>query len=65
MKKTILLFLLTTTPFIGISQDIPEILSLQDAINYALKNNRNAKNAQRSVEAANELKWETIAAARG
>ena len=61
MKKTILLFLLTTTPFIGISQDIPEILSLQDAINYALKNNRNAKNAQRSVEAANELKWETIA----
>ena len=61
MKKTILLFLLTTTPFIGISQDIPEILSLQDAINYALRNNRNAKNAQRSVEAANELKWETIA----
>ena len=61
MKKTILLFLLTNTPFIGISQDIPEILSLQDAINYALKNNRNAKNAQRSVEAANELKWETIA----
>jgi len=61
VKKTILLFLLTTTPFIGISQDIPEILSLQDAINYALKNNRNAKNAQRSVEAANELKWETIA----
>ena len=61
MKKTILLFLLTSTPFIGISQDIPEILSLQDAINYALKNNRNAKNAQRSVEAANELKWETIA----
>ena len=60
MKKTILLFLLTSTPFIGISQDIPEILSLQDAINYALKNNRNAKNAQRSVEAANELKWETI-----
>jgi len=60
VKKTILLFLLTSTPFIGISQDIPEILSLQDAINYALKNNRNAKNAQRSVEAANELKWETI-----
>ena len=60
MKKTILLFLLTSTPFIGISQDISEILSLQDAINYALKNNRNAKNAQRSVEAANELKWETI-----
>ena len=35
--------------------------SLQEAIDYALENNRTAKNAQRDVEAAIKQKWETIA----
>ena len=35
--------------------------SLQEAIDYALENNRNAKNAQRDIEAAEKQKWETIA----
>lgn len=33
--------------------------SLQEAIDYALENNRSAKNAQRDVEAAKKQKWET------
>ena len=35
--------------------------SLQEAIDYALENNRNVKNAQRDIEAAEKQKWETIA----
>jgi outer membrane protein TolC len=61
VKKTTILFLLTALPFLGICQDIPKFLNLQDAINYALENNRNAKNAQRNVDAAEQQKWETIA----
>jgi len=34
---------------------------LQEAIDYALQNNRNVKNAQRDIEAAKEQKWETTA----
>lgn len=35
--------------------------SLQEAIDYALENNRNVKNAQRDIAAAEKQKWETIA----
>jgi outer membrane protein TolC len=54
----IILFLITTVSF---SQEIPKSLSLQEAIDYALENNRTAKNAQRDIEAAKKQKWETIA----
>ena len=35
--------------------------SLQEAIDYALENNRTAKNAARDIEAAKKQKWETTA----
>ena len=61
MKNTIIHFLFTVLPLSAISQDIPKILNLQEAINYSLVNNRNAKNAQRNIEIAKQQKWETIA----
>ena len=45
----------------GFSQDTPISFSLQEAIDYALENNRQVKNAGRDIEAAEEQKWETIA----
>jgi len=47
--------------FWGISQEVPQSLSLQEAIDYALKNNRTSKNALRDIEAAKQQKWETTA----
>ena len=35
--------------------------SLQDAIDYALENNRTGKNAERDIEVAKQQKWEAIA----
>ena len=35
--------------------------SLEDAVNYALQNNRSAKNATSDLKIANAKKWETIA----
>ena len=49
---------------LGFSQEdtqVPKSFSLQEAIDYALENNRNAKNAVRSIEAADKEKWETTA----
>ncbi|MCB0462232.1 MAG: TolC family protein [Flavobacteriaceae bacterium] len=54
----ILFFLFTTFVY---SQQIPQTLSLHEAIDFALENNRTAKNAQRDIEAAKQQKWETIA----
>ena len=51
--------LLITT--IGASQDGQTSFSLQEAIDFALQNNRQVKNAQRDIDAAEEQKWETIA----
>jgi outer membrane protein TolC len=45
----------------GFSQDAPQQFSLQEAIDFALKNNRTAKNAARDIDAAVEQKWETTA----
>ena len=58
MKKTfyILIFLATT---FGFSQEQEHAFSLQEAINFALENNRQALNATRDVEAAKKQKWET------
>lgn len=46
---------------IGFSQEIPKSFSLDEAIAYALENNRTAKNAARDIEAAQKQKWETTA----
>jgi outer membrane protein TolC len=54
-----ILFLLITT--VSFSQEVLQTLSLQEAIDYALENNRTAKNAQRDIQAAKQQKWETIA----
>ncbi|EDP72522.1 outer membrane protein [Flavobacteriales bacterium ALC-1] len=45
----------------GFSQNTPTGFSLQEAIDYALKNNRQAKNATRDIESAKQQKWETTA----
>ena len=42
-------------------QDIPSSLSLQEAVDYALENNRQSKNAAREIDAAKQQKWETTA----
>ncbi|MEO8932927.1 MAG: TolC family protein, partial [Xanthomarina sp.] len=54
----ILSFLFTTLLF---SQEAPNSFTLQEAIDYALENNRAAKNAVRSIHAAEKKKWETTA----
>lgn len=61
MRKILILFasiVFTTSSF---SQETPTNLSLQEAIDYALKNNRQALNAKRDIEAAKKQKWETTA----
>ena len=61
MRKTLLLVIGLIVTSIGISQEIPTRLSLQEAIDYALQNNRTAINAERDITAAEKQKWETIA----
>ena len=55
---SIILFLVAA---LGYSQETPQSFSLQEAIDFALQNNRTAKNAARDIEAAEEQKWETTA----
>ncbi|WP_420571455.1 TolC family protein [Kordia sp.] len=43
------------------NQEVPESFSLDEAIAFALENNRTAKNAVRDIEAAKKQKWETTA----
>lgn len=57
-KITFLFFLFTVSLF---SQDNVQSFTLQEAIDFALANNRSVLNAQRDVEAAKQQKWETIA----
>ena len=38
---------------------IQKVFSLQEAIDFALENNRTVKNANRDIEAAKKQKWET------
>jgi outer membrane protein TolC len=45
----------------GFTQDTPSSFTLQQAIDFALENNRIAKNASRDIDAAKNQKWETIA----
>ena len=64
MKNKLILCFSLLFAFIGFSQETEETkqdFTLQEAIDYAIENNRNAKNAARDVEAAYKQKWETIA----
>ncbi|CAH8281324.1 outer membrane protein TolC [Mariniflexile fucanivorans] len=56
--KLILLFSLSLSIAMFSQENTPSF-SLQEAINYALQNNRTAKNAARDIEAAKQQKWET------
>ncbi len=58
MKK-ILLFIVFTS--YGFSQGETTSLSLDDAVEYGLENNRRLQNAERDVQIAYKQRWETIA----
>ena len=47
--------------FLGFAQEQPISLSLQEAIDYAIKNNTSAKNATLNIATAKKQKWETTA----
>lgn len=59
MKNKIILFLLIFVSFASFSQEEKQSFTLQEAIDFALENNRTAKNAARDIEAAKQQKWET------
>lgn len=59
--KQLLIALSLLLSFSAIAQDNPASFTLQQAIDYALENNRTAKNAARDIKAAEKQKWETIA----
>ena len=61
MTNKILLILVMLLTAIGFSQEQKTEFTLQEAIDYALEKNRQAKNATRDIEAAKQQKWETIA----
>ncbi|WP_308993168.1 TolC family protein [Mariniflexile litorale] len=61
MKHKLILFLSLSLSIAGFSQENTQSFSLQEAINYALQNNRTAKNATLDIEAAKQQKWETTA----
>jgi len=60
MKKLSIFIFLMCFSF-GFAQDTPTSFTLQEAIDYALENNRQAKNATRDIDAAKQQKWETTA----
>lgn len=56
----ILLIVLASVSAQGqVNDSKPIQLSLQEAIDYAIKNNYNARVAQKDIESANQEKWET------
>jgi len=61
MSKKTLLIIMLLIGILGYSQEPTNSFSLQEAINYAIENNRTSKNAAKDIEAAEQLKWETIA----
>ena len=58
MKNKLLIITGLLFSVLGSSQEDSYSLSLKEAIDYALVNNRTAKNAVRDIEAAKHLKWE-------
>ena len=61
MKKQFILILSIFISIASFSQDDIQSFTLQEAIDYALENNRTAKNAERDIEIAKQQKWETTA----
>ena len=62
MRKHFYTILTLLTLSIGSSQEeVPNSFTLQEAIDFALKNNYDAINADRDLIDAQKLKWETIA----
>jgi outer membrane protein TolC len=61
MTRKLILLISILLPVLGFSQKIPTNFSLQDAITFALENNRTAINAARDIDAAKQQKWETTA----
>lgn len=61
MKRKLILIFSLLISFATFSQENAQSFTLQEAIDFALENNRTAKNASRDIEAAYKQKWETIA----
>ena len=61
MQNKLIIILSLLISIAGFSQENTKILSLQEAIDYALENNRTSKNAARDIEAAEKQKWEITA----
>lgn len=59
MRNKLLLLISFCFVSIGFSQESTKSFTLKEAINYAVKNNYNAKTAQNNVYAAKEKQWET------
>ncbi|TXD81891.1 TolC family protein [Subsaximicrobium wynnwilliamsii] len=60
IKKVILLAICIACQY-SHAQEAPTRLSLQEAIDFALENNRTVVNAARDIDAAKAQKWETTA----
>ena len=61
MKHKLTLICSLLYGFLLFSQESNKSFSLQQAIDYALENNRSVFNASRDIEAAKQQKWETTA----
>jgi outer membrane protein TolC len=61
MKSKLIFIFSLLISIVGFSQEDTQNFSLQEAIDYALENNRSAKNAARDIESAKQRKWETTA----
>ncbi|MCB0439104.1 MAG: TolC family protein, partial [Mangrovimonas sp.] len=61
-QKIIILLIFLLGQELVLSQETQNYrFSLQEAIDFALENNRTAKNAALDIEAAKKQKWETTA----
>lgn len=61
MRKLLFIGLVLLSLQVVAQQDIPNTFTLQEAIDYALQNNRNAILANKDITAAEKQKWETTA----
>ena len=61
MKKIILTITILLTFFTVSAQEKSYSFTMDEAVKFALENNRIAKNASRDIEAAEKQQWETIA----
>lgn len=61
MVKPHILLLCFIFTISALAQEGPKAFSLQEAIDFAIENNRTSKNAALDIEAAEKQKWETTA----